>query len=55
MDTGDGEQPPKVVSQSTRGLRYQLKHEEVKKFLAPVDMAAEQEADNLLKGIGASI
>ena len=51
MDTGDGKQPPKVVSQSTRGLRYQLKHEEVKKFLAPVDMAAEQEADNLLRKI----
>ena len=43
MDTGDGEQAPKVLTQTTGDLRDQLKHEGVAKFLAPVNMVGEQD------------
>ena len=42
---------PKVIRRTTDSLRGQLEHEGVSKFLAPIDMVAEQDADELLSRV----
>ena len=48
---GEDGQTPRVVERTTESLRGQVEQEGFSKFLGPVDMKAEQEADKLLSRV----